>query len=156
MTPTSLTGLRAGATGEPLPRACGGPRPTEKLAGSPSPQGSDHSLSRAGTRAAARSCLGAGTGYIPEAAPDRARPHPRPGTARSATSGSARPAPEPLGSSPLHRRRELGAFSSVSGLVCFSLRPRQRCDWRWRPTKVPVLVSRLQRRERLEPPRDRH
>ena len=56
MTPTSLTGLRAGATGEPLPRARGGPRPTEKLAGSSSPQASDHSLSRAGTRAAARSC----------------------------------------------------------------------------------------------------
>ena len=58
---------------------------------------------------------GAGTNYIPGAAPSRARP--RPGTARSARSGSASRAPEPLGSSSLHDRRELGAFF----LSCFSI-----------------------------------
>ncbi|XP_043305137.1 uncharacterized protein LOC122429065 [Cervus canadensis] len=93
---------------------------------------------------------GAGTNYIPGAAPSRARP--RPGTARSARSGSASRAPEPLGSSSLHHRRELGAFSSVSGPPCFSLRPRQRRDWRRRPTKLPQdrngLCSFKQRRQR--------
>lgn len=63
---------------------------------------------------------------------------------------------EPLGSFPLHHRGELGAFSLVSGPPCLSLRPRQRRDWRWRPSKMPVLVSTVQRRERRDPPRDRH
>ncbi|XP_074190936.1 uncharacterized protein LOC109447235 isoform X2 [Rhinolophus sinicus] len=67
---------------------------------------------------------------------------------RSARSSPTAEAPEPLGSFPLHYRGELGAFSSVSGPPCFSLRPRQRRDWRWRPSKMPVLVSTVQRRER--------
>ena len=79
VTPMSLTGLTAGATGEPLSRARGGPRPTEKLAGSPSPQGSDHSLSRAGTRAAARSCLAPATTTSPKRHPTEPAPVPAPG-----------------------------------------------------------------------------
>lgn len=51
------------------------PRPKEKLSGSPSPRGSDHSLSRAGTRAASRSCLAP----TPTTSPERRPPAPAPG-----------------------------------------------------------------------------
>lgn len=150
VTPASPTPLSAGATGEPLPRA---PDPQKSWPDRP-PRGKWPFALKSGNPGCSSVQPGAGTNYIPGAAPSRARP--RPGTARSARSGSASRAPEPLGSSSLHHRRELGAFSSVSGPPCFSLRPRQRRDWRRRPSKVPVLVSTLQRRERPEPPRDRH
>lgn len=86
---------------------------------------------------------GGGTDYIPEAATDRVRPRPCPGTARSARNGSTRPAPEPLGSqdiiffsfsiylhscffsvllpelSSLHYLKRL-VFAKISALVIFS------------------------------------
>ncbi|CAK6441209.1 unnamed protein product [Pipistrellus nathusii] len=116
--------------------------------GSPSPRGSDHSLSRAGARGAARSCLAP----APTTSPERSPPAPgRYGARRTSPSGEV---PPPLGSSPLHHRGELGAFSSASGPPCFSLRPRQRCDWRRCPSEMPVPVSSRHRPRRQEPPRD--
>lgn len=98
---------------------------------------------RSGSRAAARSCPPR-PHYIPGAA--------RPGRLRAAQLWWRSRA----GGSLLGHRRELGAFSSLSGPPRVNPRPRQRRGWRWRPRKVPVLLPTLQRRGRREPPRDRH
>lgn len=123
MTPASPAGTSVGATDKTLSRARGVPNPRKSWT---------DRLPRGGV-----------TIRFQEREPGpplgpalrRHQLHPRsgarracPGLERSARSSPAGAAPEPLGSFPLHHRGELGAFSSVSGPPCFSLRPRQRCD----------------------------
>lgn len=133
--PGRPAGQSAGATGE-LRR-----RPGRGIAGGRLPRGSDHSSAE---REPGRRSV------LPAAAPL----HPRRSPAGKAT-GAQRWRRSGAAGSPLSRRGELGAFSSVSGPPRVNPRPRQRRGWRWRPRKVPVLLSTLQRRERREPPRDR-
>lgn len=148
LTPACPTGKSVGATGQspvPTPQS---PRPKKKLAARP-PRGgvTIHGQEReAGPPLAPVRCR------HPTTCPERRPPR----LARSAPSrGPARQAPEPRGYPPLHRRGELGAFSSGSGPPCVSLRPRQHCAGRWRPSKMPVLVATLHRRQRPGPPRGR-
>ncbi|XP_077748196.1 uncharacterized protein LOC144310718 [Canis aureus] len=152
----SAAGMCEGATGEtlPAPPPRPHPRPGRSCPDRP-PRRGVTTRSRGGNPGCRSVLPGAGTNYIPGAAPAPARPRP-PRDGEHHGRSPARRAPEPLGSFPLHHRGELGAFSSLSGPPCLSLRPRQHCDWRWRPSKVPVLVSALQRHDRQEPPRARH
>lgn len=135
--PEGPAGQSAGATGEPRRR------PGRGIAAGRLPRGSDHSSAEPEPEPGRRSVL-------PAAAPL----HPRRSPAGKAT-GAQRWRRSRAARSPLGRRGELGAFSSVSGPPRVNPRPRQHRGWRWRPQKVPVLLSTLQRRERREQPRDR-
>lgn len=133
--PGRPAGQSAGATGEP------GRRPGRGIVGGRLSRGSDHSSME--RELGCRSVLPTAAPLHPRAA--------RPGRLRAHSGGGA---PEPQGPRTA-AEGELGAFSSVSGPPRVNPRPRQRRGWRWRPRKVPVLLSTLQRRERREPPRDR-
>lgn len=132
--PRRPAGQSAGATGEPRRR------PGRGLAGGCLPRGSDHSSAE--LEPGRRSVLPAAAPLHPRRSPARLRAAQRWRRSRA-------------GGSPLGHRRELGAFSSLSGPPRVNPRPRQRRGWRWRPRKVPVLLPTLQRRGRREPPRDR-